>query len=343
MENKISIYDIAKYLDISPATVSYVINGVNKVSEKTKEKVLKAIEELGYVPNYTARALSTGKSRMIGILLPVDDASIAFLQNPFYVEFIGGMEKVISKYDYDLVIGIYNKTKNIKEWVMSRNLDGVVIVGSCEDSVYQELKSIELPIVFTDDYKIQAQDFNVVISNDEDGMYLATKYLINMGHTQIGFVGDPVSYLIDKKRYEGYKKALEEVGIEVDDNHLFITDATFTSGYNIGEEIINGNVSSIVCSGDILAIGIMKKIKELGYDIPKDLSIIGFDDIQDANFVYPGLTTVKQDIGEKGYRSAQIIIDVLENSRKGRVNINLESSLVIRDSVCRVKKNKNEK
>lgn len=334
MDNKVSIYDIAKYLGVSPATVSYVINGVNKVSDKTKEKVLKAIDELGYVPNYTARALSTGKSHLIGILLPLEDPSIAFLQNPFYAEFIGGLEKGISKYNYDVVIGVIKNQTDFKDWIRSRDLDGLVMIGSYDKEIYKDLNGLNIPIVLTDDYSDLASSFNSVRSNDEAGIYSATKYLIDNGHRDIAFVGNPKAYLIDNYRYNGYKKALDDNNIRSD--YLYKTDATFDSGYLIGEDIIKDKkVSAIICSGDMLAIGIIKKIKELGYDVPKDLSIIGFDDIASASIVHPGLTTIHQDIGEKGYRSAQIIIDILENDRKGKIAVNLEPYLVKRDTVIK--------
>lgn len=332
MSEKVSIYDIAKYLNISSATVSYVINGVDKVSEKTKKKVLKAIEELGYVPSYTARALSTGKSGLIGILLPLEDASIAFTQNPFYGEFIGGIEQCLAKYNYDLVIGVSKKERSIIDWVKSRGLDGLIILGSCEKEAYEQLASIEVPIVLTDDYGEYSSSFHNVRSNDEYGMYIATKYLLNLGHTKIGFIGNPEAYLIDRLRYQGYLRALQEQNCSF--NAMYLSDATFDGGYEIGNVIVQEKkVTAVLCSGDMLAIGLMKKIRELGFDTPKDLSVIGYDDIMVANVVYPGLTTIHQDVTEKGFRSAQIIIDTLENNRKGNISINLKPKLIIRESV----------
>ena len=335
MSEKVSIYDIARHLNISPATVSYVINGVDKVSKKTKEQVLKAIDELGYVPNFNARAVATGKTHLLGVLLPVDNVSIAFLQNPFYVEFLGGFEKGIENYNYDICIGVYKKETDVKEWVKKRGFDGLAMVGSYDKETLDSIKDMSIPIVLTDEYSGFNKDcFNLVKSSDEDGMYQATKYLIDSGFKRIGFVGNPKKYMVDSYRYKGYLKALEEAKIKYKDEYLYETGATFDEGYEIGETIIsNVQVDAIVCSGDILAIGIMKKIMVLGYDVPNDLSIIGYDDIQDSNFVYPGLTTVHQDIAEKGFRSAQILIDALENDRKGTLEINLKPYLVKRYSV----------
>lgn len=337
MKNKVSIYDIAKYVGVSPASVSYVINGVDKVSEETKRKVLDAIKELGYVANYTAKALSTGKSHLIGILLPLNDPSIAFLQNPFYSEFIGGVEKGLANYKYDIVIGNIKDQDFLSEWIKRRNLDGVILIGTHEKFVYEILKEINIPTVLIDDDGLDSVDFNNVKSNDLNGMYLATKYLIELGHKKIGFVGNASLYLVDKKRYDGYKIAMDEAGLNVDNGFIYETDATFDDGLKIALDIIKrNNVTSVVCSADILGIAIMKKYKELGYDIPSNLSIVGFDDIQSANFIYPGLTTVHQDIGEKGERAAKILIDILENKQEDKVVETLEPYLVKRNSVKKI-------
>lgn len=339
MKNKVSIYDIAKYSEVSPAAVSYVINGVNKVSEETRKKVLKAINDLGYVPNHNARTLSTGKSHLIGLFLPLSDTSIAFLQNPFYAEFIGGLEKGIMNADYDIVIGSLKNEHDFERWIRSRNLDAVVMLGKYPKSVYDDIKKLNIPIVLTDVYEEYSNEFHNIRIDDEKGMYLATKHLIDKGHKDIGFIGFKEISLVDKKRYLGYKKAMEENKIEVKEEFLFTSFATFDDGYKIADEIINRNsVTAVACSADIIAIGIIKKYNELGKKVPDDLSIVGFDDIRDAEYIYPGLTTIHQDIGLKGEKAMEIILDTLKTNHNKKIIINLEPSLVIRDSVKEVNK-----
>lgn len=339
MKKRTSIYDIAKYLNVSPATVSYVINGKKKVSEETQKKVFAAIEELGYVPDHNARTLSTGKSHLIGLFLPLDDASIAFLQNPFYVEFIGGLEQGIANYDYDIVIGYKKNQNNFKDWAISRGLDGIVMLGTYPKNVYEDIKKLNIPVVLTDVYEEYAEEFHNIRIDDEKGMYLSTKHLIENGHTNIGFVGARSYSLVDKTRYKGYIKALKENNIEVDENNVFECFATFDDGYNIADKILaNKNITGVVCSADIIAIAIVKRFKELGKEIPKDLSIVGFDDIQDAKYIFPGVTTIRQDIGKKGNNAAKIIIDCLENESNVNKVITLEPRLVKRESVKNIKK-----
>ena len=337
MKNKLSIYDIAKYSEVSPASVSYVINGKNKVSEETRQKVLKAIEELGYVPNHNARSLSTGKSHLIGLFLPLSDTSIAFLQNPFYAEYIGGLEKGIIDADYDIVIGGLKNEHDFERWIRSRNLDGVVMLGKYPRKVYDDIKKINIPVVLTDVYEEYSNEFHNIRINDELGMYLSTKYLIEKGHKKVGFIGFKEISLVDENRFKGYKKAMDEYGFEIKDDYLFTTLATFDDGYKIADEIIKRkSVTAVACSADIIAIGIIKRYKELGKNIPDDLSIVGFDDIQDSKYIYPGLTTIHQDIGLKGEKAMNIILDSLRNNTHNKILINLEPYLVERDSVKEV-------
>ena len=337
MNSKVSIYDIAKYLGLSVATVSYVINGVDKVSSKTKERVLAAIDELGYVPNYTARALSTGKSHLIGILLPLEDASIAFLQNPFYSEFIGGLEKGIQGYNYDLVIGASKSVDNFKDWIQSRDLDALIVIGSNSDKMLQELKDINVPIVLIDDHRDNLEGFNNVKSDDFKGMYLATKYLIDCNHKKIGFAGSPDNYLIDKIRYEGYRKAMEEANLPIYPDYLLDCDATYQAGYDVADELLaNKEITALVTTGDMLAIGIMNKLLEKGYKIPDDLSIVGYDDILNAKISFPSLTTIHQHITKKGDQAAKVIMKILEENNEEKFNLSLTPYLVKRGSVKRI-------
>jgi len=339
MKSKVSIYDIAKYSNVSPAAVSYVINGVNKVSEETRNKVLKAIEELGYVPNHNARSLSTGKSHLIGLFLPLSDTSVAYLQNPFYVEFIGGLEKGIRDADYDIVIGSLKNENDFERWARSRNLDAVVMLGKYPRNIYDDIKRLNIPVVLTDVYEEYSNEFHNIRIDDEKGMYISTKYLIEKGHREIGFIGFKEASLVDKNRYLGYKRAMDEYNIEIKDEFLFTSFATFDDGYKIADEILRRqSVSAVACAADITAIGIIKRYSELGLKVPDDLSIVGFDDIRDAEYIYPGLTTIHQDIGLKGEKAMTIILDSLKTNNIKKILINLDPFLVERGSVKEVNK-----
>lgn len=334
MSKKISIYDIAKYVGVSPATVSYAINGKKKISLETKQKIFKAIDELCYVPDTMARTLTTGRSHLIGLCLPIDDSSSQIVENPFYVEFISGLELGIAKFDYDIVIGCQENKNDFKSWARSRRLDGVIMLGKYPRTVYESIKELNIPIVLIDVYEEYANEFHNIRVDDEGGMYEATNFMIKNGHTKIGFAGAIDKSLVDYHRYLGYRRALEDNHVEYQDDFLFSGYATFDSGCEIAKKIIQrNNITAICCSGDIIGIGIIRTYCELGKKIPEELSVIGFDDIQDDKYLFPSLTTMSQDIRLKGQLAAKTIIENTDNSNNSFSMVNLGAKLVERDTV----------
>lgn len=338
MEKKVSIYDIAKYLSISPASVSYVINGIDKVSSETKKRVLQAIDELGYVRDNIARTLSTGKSQLIGLFLPTKEIAQAFRENPFYSEYLGGIQEGISSFDYDVIISGEERSEHFIPWAKSRGLDGVIVLGKFPKSMVDDIRNLNIPVVLSDVYEEYVSGISGVRINDFKGMYEATKYLIDNGHKKIGFVGSRYLSQVDNKRFEGYIAALKEADLEINEQFYYDTLSTFEKGANIALEILaRNNVTAVVCCSDALAIGIIKKYHEVGKEIPDDLSIIGFDDIRDAQYVNPTLTTLHQDISLKGIRASQIIIDKINNKNDAATIEVIEPKLVIRNSVKNIK------
>lgn len=337
MKNKVSIYDVAKYVGVSPASVSYVVNGINKVSAKTRQKILKGIQELGFVRDNGARYLSTGKSNYICVILPTS-GSLAFAQNPFYAEFIAGLEEGLSLAGYDLVISSVKESQDNFTWFHSRTFDAAVLIGIYPHDVYENLKEIGKPVVLLDVYESYADEFHNIRIKDVEGSYLSTKYLIDQGHKNIAFVSDNRKIsMLDEKRFDGYKKAMEEAGIPIDAENIYTTPATFDGGFDIASLLEkNRKITAVVSVADIMAIGIMRKFILDGYKIPDDLSIVGFDDITTAGYVFPGLTTIHQDIKERGKLAADLILSDLKNNRVAPRTIEITPYLVERQSVKKI-------
>ena len=171
-------------------------------------------------------------------------------------------------------------------------------------------------------------------TDDRLGTYKATKYLIDKGHKKIGFVGYKYISQLDTERYHGYLDALKEANLEINEKYTYDALATIEDGYKIADKIHEDNlVTAIVCSADIIALGIMKKYINLGLNIPQDLSIIGFDDIRDAKYSNPGLTTIKQDIFNKGFDAISILIDEIDGKNQGKKILVTEPVLIERNSV----------
>ncbi len=336
---KPSIYDIAKKVNVSSATVSYVLNGKEgKVSEATKKRIFKAMKELGYTRDHAAVSLSTGKSHLIGISLPLTATSEAFFNNPFYGEFLGAFEEIIQEKGYDVIIGSNRSALEFERWYKSRALDGVVIMGSLSQELEETLFRINTHAVLVDVYENYASPFTNIRINDENGEYRATNYLLSLGHKNIGYLGGPDSSIVNHKRYCGYEKALIENDIPIQKELIFHTLTTLDGGYSMGDIILSklSKMSAIVVDADIIAIGLIRRLLELGVRLPDDLSIIGFDDIQPAQYIHPTLTTVHQDIREKGTLSAKTILSDIENKPLSKKTFVIEPRISVRQSVIEV-------
>ncbi len=335
---KPNIYDIAKRVDVSSATVSYVLNGKEgKVSEATKKRIYKAMDELGYTRDHAAVSLSTGKSHLIGIVLPLNATSEAFFNNPFYGEFLGSFNETLQEKGYDVIICSSKSVGDFERWYKSRALDGVVVLGSLSKDMELALSRINATAVLVDVYDEYTTPFTNIRINDENGEYAATGHLLSLGHSKIGYLGGPDKSIVNHRRYCGYEKALLERELPIRKDLIFHTLTTFEGGYEMGEEIAKhlGEMSAIVCDADIVAIGLIRRLEELGFSLPKDLSIVGFDDIQPAQYIYPSLTTVHQDIKEKGALSAKTILDELSNKPSSKKTYVIEPRILVRQSTIK--------
>ena len=333
MSKKVTIYDIAKYLNVTTATVSYALNNVSKVSEETRKKILDAAKELGYSRDYNAVSLSTGKTHLMVLFLPFEDISKAFLENPFYGEFIGGFEKQIKRHNYDLLVQPIMPEKDLLPWLRGRGVDAIAVIGTFPKYFIKAFKTVGKPVVLVDSYDEHEKEYNSVQTNDAEGTYESTNHLIEQGHTKIAFVsGYRDSSILDERRYQGYVSALKDHNIPLVEKHVYEVGVSVDNGIQLSDSLIKEDITAIVCAADTLAIGIINGLKQKGKNIPEDYSIVGFDDIKSAEYVSPRLTTIRQDIVEKGRLAAKLLLDDLRNNEINNKQITLEPELIIRDS-----------
>ncbi len=345
MEKPATIRDVAKEAGVSVATVSYVLNGINKVAPETKERILKIINELSYHPSHTARCLSNGKSKLIGISLPIteqgDVPGILLGNNPFFTEFLAGIENITREKGYDILLSGVNSNEQYMDWVQCRKLDALIMVGVYPKGIFEEIKKLEIPVVLIDIYEEYSSDYNRVMVDDEFGGYLATKHLIELGHTKIAFVsGDVSKSIVNSQRYDGYKKAFKDAGLSPQPDLLLEDHVDLNGGYKVGCRILNsGCEATAVCvMSDIMAIGLIKAFNESGKNIPDDLSVIGFDDIELGRFITPGLTTISQEINLKAKTAAEIIINDLGKGQRSNNTVIFKPKLVIRGTTAPLKR-----
>lgn len=317
---KVTIKDVAEKADVSIAAVSYVINGVEgKVSKKNICKIKEAIRELNYIPNLSAASLVNRKSKLIGVIIPqTEDYHQAILDNPFYSQIVGGIEARARECGYHIILSGVDKGKTYFNMTTQRNLDGAIIMGVYREEFYEDLKKVKIPIVLIDSYINDTYFYRIGVE-DEEGGYLAAKYLIDKGHKNIALVTGTIREDgVVEKRFLGYKRALREAGLFYNPSYVIEESVSYECGLRAGCEIASKHpeVTAVFATADIIAFGVIQGIVDSEKRVPDDISVIGFDDISFSRMFIPPLTTVKQEILEKGYRAVDMLVDILN----GEVN-----------------------
>ena len=334
-----TIYDVAKKANVSIATVSRVMNKKGIVTKKKEELVLKAIDELGYVPSFAARSIRAKSTGYIGLLLPT-------ITVPFFLQIVRGIEEYIYKHDYSLVIsGADYKFERIKSQLdvfKSKKIDGIIYDGLStkeEEKILSDfLSKTNIPVVFLENF-IDNVKSSYIINDNYAGSYEATNYLIGLGHKKIALLYSKPDLWQNKERLKGYIEALRNNGIEFDNSMLYVSEeVTINGAYKLVKKIINNKnkPTAIFCLADILAIGVLKYLYESNIKIPDAISVVGYDDMELSFICYPPLTTVHQKKRKMGYEAARILIDNINSIRNSKASIIerkvLKPYLVIRES-----------
>lgn len=339
MKKRINMKDIAKEANVSVATVSYVINKRpdQKILKETVTRIETAIDKLGYVPNLAARSLVDNKSKLIGVVIPQTEAGKQFMfYNPFYGELLSSIEYNCRIEGYHVLISGTDINESYLEIAKKRSLDGIIIVGMHKQSYYKDLIDCQIPIVLIDSY-CKELPFKSISLKDRYGAKVATNYLISKGHREIGFAtGTLTKEGVTRERYLGYLDALKENNIEL--NKDFIYEGTVSNKYGqaLSAEIckVNDRPTAIFASADVIAIGLINGLKKHGMVLPRDMSIIGFDDTWLAKTCDPQLATIKQDVAKKGEVALKLLLSKDEEDECK--NIVLDIELVERESVHQI-------
>jgi len=336
VKRRVTIKDVAREAQVSPATISYVLNGKENISEETKARVYAAMEKLNYVPNLSARGLANNTSKLIGVVIPqTEPGSSLIFNNNFYSEIVSAIEYHARIRGYHVLISASDANESYFKLAKERNLDGIIVIGVYPDQFFFDVKKTQIPIVLIDSYFDDHYFHNIQI-NDRYGGYIATRYLLEKGHRRIGiFTGQLKEGGVVKKRFDGYVDALKEYDLPLRMEDVFEGTVDFHSGLELAHRLADSktDITAVFCMADILAIGAMKGFHDRGLRIPEDISIVGFDDLVVAQYMWPGLTTVHQDIAAKGEKAVQILINSINNPHFGKQECILPISLVERESV----------
>jgi len=327
----LKLNDIAEKLHISPSSVSKALNGKFDVSDKTRNEVLKIAKELGYIPNKAATSLRKQKTYIVGVI--VEDNS-----NPFWSEVLRWIEKALREKGYHILFVNTNRDyKNEVEAIeifLQRRVDGLLIVpteASYEDLIDLSGKNVKL-VVMGRDIKNSKLNVSMTYTDDVYGGYIATKYLIEKGCKQIIFIGAQEYNSSSKLRFEGYKMALKEAGLAIDDSLIKFNNDLQGSfllevekSYNCLLSIVKSGVhfDGIFSYNDVMAFGVLNALNELRISVPKDVRVIGYDDILYSSIVSPKLTTVRTDKKLLGETAVKLLFDsdIKRVSLKGKIVI----------------------
>ena len=310
---RVTINDIAKACHTSKATVSYVMNErYNKVSEEMIEKVHKAIKELGYVPSLSAKSLAGRGSNLIGVIIPQMDVSEKLIfDNPFYSEFLSGIEYYLRKQGYGVVLSVVTRNNRFEELVKKWNLDGAVILGIDNDRMLKRLGGHGFPILLIDSYVTDTEYYRMNL-RDEEACYEAAKYLLREEGKIALITGQISQSRLIEQRVSGYRRALEEAGMKVDEDLIFQGDITYEYGQMAAAEIVKyPEVTKVLVTADVLARGAIHYFQSVGVEVPKDCEVMGFDNTYQSRNIYPRLTTVGQNISERGELAGKLILKII--------------------------------
>lgn len=332
----VTIRDIAEATGVSATTVSNVIHGKDKrVSAETIQKINDAIKELGYVPNMSARALVSNRSKVIGFVNHVitkDDSN--FMEDPFHSSSIGAIEATLRDNGYYLMLRTVETAEELVTFLQRWNMDGLFFTGIFKDKFFDSVSGLNIPVVLIDSY-VRTDKFCNVGLEDFTGSYNATRHLIEKGHKRIGFASPNIKDGgVLQERFLGYKSALAEAGIPFDKKIVFQQEMDIKSCKLAAEDIVtHPDMTGLVVSADVMAAGIMAALKEKGIRIPDDISIVGFDDISLAQLVSPPLTTIRQDMHLKGRLAVDFMLQLLNGHNLETKEVILPTKLIERGSV----------
>lgn len=329
----ITINDIAKLSGVSKTTVSKVINKKDEsISKATKDKIIKIMKEQNYVPNKLAQSLVTKRTKTIGLVIPD-------IRNPFFTDISRGAEDYASKEGYNIIFCStdedYEREAQYVAMLSEKMVDGIIFAPSSTTSDKDDLYNyLQIPTVLVDKNINISNVKGLVKVDNKNGTYQSTKLIIESGHKKILYLSGPLKNDIAKERLEGHLKALDEKNIKYNDSDIVEGKYKYEWSYDFIKNIDEIKYSAICCANDLMAIGVIHALREKEINVPQDISVVGFDDIQTAKLIDPSLTTVRQPAYDMGQKASEILINCLKDKDiKSIESVIFKPELIIRNSI----------
>jgi len=328
---RMDMHTVARVARVSIATVSRTINHVPTVNAKMAKRVWEAIKELDYLPNTQARALVSGRSRMLGLI-------ISEITNPFFPELIQGFEDVAVEFGYEILIGSTNydpeRMKRCIRRMVERKAEGVAVMTfGIEEPLLGQLAERKVPMVFVD-VGPDAPGISLLRVDYHQGIRQGVQHLAALGHRDIAFISGPLRLHSAHSRLAAFHRAVQECGITVDAERIVEGDHTMEGGMAAAEKLFAGGKlpTAVMCSNDMTAIGVLQKAYRAGLRVPDDLSVIGFDNIHLTQMTTPPLTTIQMSCFELARAAVMALRAHVEGTLTPQRDYPIETRLVVRES-----------
>ncbi|HSJ53196.1 MAG TPA: LacI family DNA-binding transcriptional regulator [Anaerolineae bacterium] len=345
---RVSIKDIARLADVSHSTVSRALGDSPLVSSETKARIQRLAHEMGYSPDAQARSLVMGRTQTIGVV-------VTAITDPFIAEIVQAVERTARDHDYSVILTSSNAEPEREiaavEMLQSKRVDGVIVTSSRVGALYQEhFDRLGVPVVLINSHNQHRglYTFSVSVDNYHGGC-LATEHLVRLGYRRIAYISGPANHSDDQERLAGYRRALAEGGIPFDPALVLHGNGRASGGERAWPQLLalQSPPAATFCYNDLTAIGLMRGARKSGRAIPRDLALVGFDDIPFASYVQPSLTTVAQPKGEMGRQAVEMVMGLLgtpvltDGVRSGEPggvravsNVIVQGRLIVRESTA---------
>ena len=328
-----TIYEVSKAAGVSLATVSRVMNGNAKVSDRTRQKVVDAMEALGYKPNAIAQSLASNRTNSVGLL-------VSELHGSYFGDLMSTIELILKKHGKHVIItaGHVDESRETDaiDFLTSRRCDALIVhAEAVTDDYLVSLSNASVPVAVVN-RKVNGLEDKCFVADNVDGGYLATKAVLDKGHRNIGYISGPLFKTDASDRLTGHKKALAEAGISFEPSLMFEGDYHESSGQEGFTSLLaqHPDMTALVCANDEMASGAMTAAREAGFDLPGQLSGVGFDNAIFCRYLYPKLTTVSNPVRAMGEMAAHWVLEhVYDIKCPQPVTHIFEPELILRDSL----------
>ncbi len=334
MAQHLTLDEIARRAGVSRTTASRVLNQRPNVRADVRRRVLDVIEETGYQPHHVARSLAAQRSQIIGLVLP--RRADTLFTDSYFPRLIQGVAQACNQHDYTLSLFLLQSAEDEEKLyprIAAKGLlDGLIVqVGELSDQWITRLAGTELPLVVAG-RPAQAEALSYVDVDNVAGAYQATTHLIHRGYKRIGTITGALNTTSALDRKTGYRRALQEHGYTLDETLIIEGDFTETGGYYTMQRMLRQRPDAVFVASDTMALGALRAIHEVGLKVPKDVALVGFDDLPPALQANPPLTTIRQPITGFGAKAVEMLLDIIGNGPEPPRRVVFGVELVIRKS-----------